>query len=142
MGLKSIPKDNEYFKYFNNNPKGLHQSDCIVRAVANVLDREYVSICMELAELQCDTGLADIALVDKYMSMNGFVKMKRPNHSDGRQYRGYEFVKSPIASCRRRILANIGVGHITSIIDGKINDIWDCSGKCIGNYWIKIDSPK
>lgn len=132
-----IPKDTDCFRYYNNNPKGLHQSDCLVRAVANVLNHSYADVCVELANLQSETGLADIALVDRYMTINGYVKMKQPHHSDGRCYRGHEFVKSIYTANFRRILANIGQGHITSIIDGKIEDIWDCSDRCIGNYWVR-----
>lgn len=139
MSKRIIPDDTENFKYFNNNPKGLHQSDCIVRAVANVLIRDYCEVCKDLSNLQCETGLADVILVDKYMQINGYIKMRQPHHGDGRCYRGREFVSSIYTAGHRRILANIGQGHITSIVDGKINDIWDCSDKVIGNYWIEAD---
>lgn len=139
MAKRVIPEDTESFRYFNNNPKGLHQSDCIVRAISNVLLQDYCYVCRELANLQCDTGLADVALIDKYMQLNDHIKMLKPHHSDGRSYKGSEFVKSTYTCGHRRILANIGRGHITSIVDGKIEDTWDCSNNIIGNYWIKTD---
>ena len=34
-------------------------------------------------------------------------------------------------------VANLGGNHTVCIKDGKVLDIWDSSGGCIGNYWIK-----
>ena len=39
---------------------------------------------------------------------------------------------------RDLIVCTIGGHHVTCIIGGKVTDIWDCTGKFVGNYWKKV----
>ena len=36
-----------------------------------------------------------------------------------------------------RYIAHIGGHHIIAIVDKKVNDTWDSTDGCIGNYWTK-----
>lgn len=104
---------------------------------ANATEIPYNQVVRELAELQCETGYddGDVKLFDKYLASKGWVKHKQPRKDDGTKYTGREF-------CERsrqymRYIANIGGGHIVAIVGCKVWDIWDCTHKCIGNYWTK-----
>ena len=136
------------FRYYNANPKGRITTDCVIRAISTATEIPYHQVVMEMAELQCKTCYddGDAKLYDQYLKSKGWVKYKQPRKPDGTKYTGKEFCKE--ASQRfelldRNIIANIGGGHIVcikanSFYEGhKVWDIWDCTHKCIGNYWIK-----
>ena len=54
---------------------------------------------------------------------------------DGTKYTGKEFCKR--ARKYERYVANLGGNHTVAIVNGKVNDIWDSTDGCIGNYWTK-----
>lgn len=126
------------FIYHNENPKNRITGDCTFRAVARATGKSWAEVVREMAEVSIKTGYAinDKKGIAKYMESIGWVKMAQPRKADKSKYTGAEFCRSnPNITC----VASIGGHHVTAIVDGKINDIWDCSGKCIGNYWIKLE---
>lgn len=98
-------------------------------------------------------GIYDKKGIETYLKEQGFTKCKQPRKYDRTKYTGKEFCKVLQAFGKDpatygneigdgiisapRIVASIGGHHITAIINGKVNDIWDCTGKSIGNYWFK-----
>lgn len=129
--------DTSTFRFYNANPKNKYTTDCVVRAISTALDLPYRDVVMEMAQMQCDTGYdyGDKKLIEKYLELKGCVKHKQPRKPvDNSKYTGKEFCKH-IADKNKRYIANIGGHHIVAIVDGKVNDIWDCTRKCIGNYW-------
>lgn len=143
--------ETDTFHYHNANPKNRITTDCIVRVISTATEIPYNKVVMELAEMQCSTGYdyGDAALIDKYLTSKGFTKNKQPRKEDNTKYTGKEFcyliqerLKNPFRINRlgrikrlSRIVANIGGHHIVAIIDGKVNDIWNSTGGCIGNFW-------
>ena len=125
------------FHYYNANPKNRITTDCVVRAITTALQQDYNKIVMELAEMQCKTGYddGDVKLYDKYLQSKGWTKHKQPRKPDGTKYTGKEFCKR--ARRYERYIANIGGHHVVAIVNGKVNDIWDSTEGCIGNYWTK-----
>jgi hypothetical protein len=136
------------FHYHNQNPRNRITTDCVIRAISAATEIPYNQVVMEMAELQCKTGYddGDVKLYDQYLKSKGWHKYPQPRKPDGTKYTGKEFCQE--ASHRfelldRSIVANIGGGHMVCIKSNtfyeghKIWDIWDCSHKCIGNYWIK-----
>ena len=126
------------FHYYNANPKNRITTDCVIRAVATALDQDYNMTVIELAEMQCDIGYddGDVKLYDKYLQSKGWVRHKQPRKANGKKYTGKEFCLK-LAKKDVRYVANIGGHHIVAIVDGKVNDIWDSTEGCIGNYWTK-----
>lgn len=129
--------DTSTFHYYNANPKNRITTDCVMREICTALQQDYNKTVIEMAELQCKTGYdnGDTKLIEKYLKEKGWVKHKQPRKSDNTKYTGKEF-------CRRarkyeNYIANIGGGHTVAIINGKVNDIWDSTDGCIGNYWTK-----
>lgn len=123
------------FHYYNANPKNKLGGDCVVRAIATALNQSWEKTVRELTEVGIEYGyvLNDKNTYEKYLKTKGWVKCKQPRKSDNTKFTGKEFCKG----LKGTVIAHIGGHHIVAIVDGKINDIWDSSDGCIGNYWIK-----
>lgn len=149
---KGMNPDTKVFHYFNANPKGRITGDCVFRAFATAMERDYNRTVMEMAELMCETGYAlnDKYGEEEYLARNGWVKHKQPRKSNNTKYTGEQFCKllqkylaDPSVDQKsgihaaKRIICHIGGHHTVAIIDGKVWDHWDCTDGCIGNYWTK-----
>lgn len=144
-------KDTATFHFHNENPKGKFTTDCVIRAIALATGYQYNRVVMELAELQCKTGLdaREPRLYGKYLEDIGWVKHKQPRHDDGTKFTGREFCTWLSVNQRKEygnIIAHIGGHHLVAISptccgDGindrfKVCDTWDSTDGCIGNYWV------
>lgn len=126
------------FHFYNANPKNRITGDCVFRAFALAMEQDYNEIVMEMAKLMCETGYAlnDTKGENKYLKLKGWTKHPQPRKVDGSKYTGKEFCEL-IAKKNKRYIAHIGGHHVVAIVDGKVNDIWDSTNGCIGNYWTK-----
>lgn len=124
--------DTSIFHYYNANPHNRITGDCWARALCTGLKIPYTQVVMEMAELQCKTGYDSSELIGRYLASKGWIKYPQPRKANNTKYTGKEFCQyfKP-----ENIIANIGGHHIVAILDGKVNDIWDSTGGCIGNYW-------
>lgn len=137
--------DTSTFHYHNQNPRNRITTDCVIRAISTATEIPYNRVVMELTELQCKTGYddGDAKLYELYLKQEGFIKQKQPRKADNTKYTGAEFCKALqsdygyVIGKDIRIVAHIGGGHIVAIVDGKVWDIWNCTYKTIGNYWVK-----
>lgn len=141
MATRNIP-DTAWFEYHNENPKGRIASDCVIRAIATATGKSWDDVLDGLVEVSHKYKVIpnEPKCYGCYLESLGFVKMKQPRKSDNTKYTGKQFcdwmrtngIKNPI-------VANIGGGHVTVFMPGKckVLDIWDCTSKTIGNYWIK-----
>lgn len=142
------------FLYHNENPKGRITGDCTVRAIARATGMTWDEVLDGLYEMSKKTKyfVNNKENFGKYLESIGWVKHSQPRNWDNTKYTGADWCHhlsiavSPDGSMGS-VIANIGGHHITCIEptnhgDGhncryKIRDIWDCSRKCIGNYWTK-----
>ena len=126
------------FHYYNANPKNRITGDCRIRAIAVACEVPYNQVVMDLARIQCETGYDQTANqgISILMKEYGWVKHPQPRKADNTKYTGKEFCKL-LADKNKRYMANIGGHHVVAIVDKKVNDIWDSTDGCIGNYWIK-----
>ena len=134
--------DTNTFHYHNANPKNKITADCVIRAICTALNEPYETVYKELFEfsLKCGYMLTDKNCYDKYLKSKGWVKHNQPRKEDNSKYTGKEFckeVKEYTFNYPDRIIAKIGSHHIAAIVDGRVNDIWDSTDYCIGNYWTK-----
>ena len=125
------------FHYYNANPKNRITGDCWCRAICTALQISYNQVVMEMAELQCKTGYDASELIAIYLESKGWTKHKQPRKADNTKYTGEEFCLE-LAEKNIRYVANIGGHHIVAIVDCKVNDTWDSTDGCIGNYWESI----
>ena len=144
--------DTDTFKYYNANPKGKITCDCVVRALCTAMDKPYNSVVMEMAELQCYTGLDTTSTegIAAYLKQQGWTRCKQPRKPNGKKYTGKEFcslIMHPTRSeelvltdkpySKNKVIANIGGHHIVAIVDGRIHDTWDSTQGSIGIVWVK-----
>lgn len=136
--------DTKWFRYHNVNPKGKITTDCVYRAISNAMDIPYAQVAREMTELQIETGwdTAEQRLIDKYITSKGWKKHSQPYTYDDldnkKKYTGKQFVEylSRLNSQMfSRVIMNIGSEHLSCIVDGKIEDIWNCSNNCVGVWW-------
>lgn len=136
MTIRKIPSDTPYFHYHNENPKQNRAGDCVVRAIATATGETWETVYREL----CDEGMKmrrmpnETKVYEAYLKKNGWRKMKQPRKSDNTRYTGCEFID---AYNLNNAIMHIGSHHVSCIVDGRVNDIWDCSEGCVGNYWVR-----
>lgn len=126
------------FHYYNANPKNRFTGDCWLRAVCTGLNEPYNEVLQEMVQVHLETGyeMSCSTAIDKYLASKGWVKHKQPRKRDNTKYTGEEFCKK-IADKNKRYICNIGGHHMVAIVDGKVNDTWNSTDGCIGNYWTK-----
>lgn len=139
--------DTSTFHYYNANPHNRKGGDCVVRAICTALEQSWERTVRELTEVGIKHGfvLNDLHTISKYLELKGWEKMPQPRKDDNTKYTGAEWcdrIQEDIIFASngyqlKRIVANLGGNHTVAIIDGKVNDIWNSTGGCIGNYWIR-----
>ena len=127
-----------YFK-FNVNPKGHRTGDCAVRALVGTLGISYeeaIDRCAYWAKKTC-WGLTNKQIMELVLKEYGYVKMKQPRKADGSKYTVGEMDKILSAVQMYEGVFITVANHHTCIKEGKVQDIWDCRNKSVGNYYVK-----
>ena len=115
----------EFIKY-NNNPKGRKTGDCVVRAISLALNQTWEDTYAQFLDVALETGYA-IATKEHftiYLKQRGYEKQKMPK----------EFADE-IAEKDTTYIVNLA-NHLTVIKNKNLYDIWDCSRKSVGNFWV------
>lgn len=145
--IKRIPENTQYYTYHNANPKGRRTTDCVVRALAGVLNQSWESTYRDLFELGIKSCRPpeDDWVVNKYLELKGCLRISQPKKPDGTKFTGEEVCyliqdNSFISNEGQNLsnydfFINIGSGHCSCIIEGKINDTWNCSRHTVGKMW-------
>lgn len=125
----------EFIKY-NNNPKHKRTGDCVIRAIALACNLSWEKVYMDLAQLGCKKGfmINDNKNWQLYLKNLRYSKQKMPRKPNNKKYTVKEFADI-LADEDCTYIINIAK-HLTVVKNKKLFDTWDCSGKCVGNYWI------
>ena len=118
------------FKYYNANPYGNNVSDCVIRSLSVLTNRNWHDVYDELSDLANDVGLlfSNVNFVEDYLDK----RYKRTCHySKTLKEFTEEFPKGKYAVTMDN--------HITAVIDGYIIDSFDPSERVIRCSW-KIDN--
>lgn len=123
----------------NVNPKKRKTGDCSTRALVGTLGISYD----EALKLQMEVSLKTYydptskQVMERILEKFGYVKMKQPRKPDGKKYmvREMDEILSK-QEMREGVLVTVA-SHHTCIVGGKIQDIWDCGYKTVGNYYVK-----
>ena len=134
---KDIYKDTKYYHYHNANPKNRITGDCVVRALTTALCKNYADVVRDLANLWCETGYCGIDKkgIERYLTSLKFTKMKEPRKYDNTKMSLREFIDSHDVS-GKNIICFAGTHHVSCIIDGVVQDIWDCTRETMHTYWV------
>ena len=150
MNRKDKNPTTNWFLYNNVNPKNKINGDCVIRAIANAMNKTWDEVNEDLFKysVKYKTVLNDRHTFEKYLKDNNWVKCKQPRKENNKRYTGKEYVdklndqKEIIKSIYNdniNQIISIGGHHLSCIIfrnnQFRIEDIWDCSEWCVGNYW-------
>lgn len=136
------------FKMVNVNPKGRKTGDCSTRAIAGTLNISWE----EALELQTEEALkskyfpANKEVVERVLARFGWKKMKQPikwgSEDDWGEIRKHKYTVGEMdeiltpEQMREGVLITVA-NHHTCIKDGVVQDLWDCRGKSVGNYYVR-----
>ena len=133
--IRKIPRETSTFHFHNENPKGHRTGDCVIRAIARASGDSWddtltglykVALKMKSEPAWCDC-------YDRYLKEQGWVKGKQPRKEDGKKYTVAEWCRMNPHTTMVVSVSN----HLTCIIDGKCNDIWNCTSKTVLNFWTR-----
>lgn len=127
-------ENRERFIFHNENPRNLvRASDCVIRALANAMDKEWDDVLKELTDVALeikDSPTSD-KVIEKYLQRLGYTKERQLRKEDNTKYTVDEFARY---KDKGNYIIRVA-GHLTSVKDGYIYDTWNCSRKTTGNYW-------
>ena len=132
----------DYYEFINVNPKNKFGGDCVIRAIAHATGQSWEQTIRELTELGIKMGFVcnDDHVYSKYLLQKGFVQCKEPRDVCNRKMTIKEWIDEEQLSEGNQIgvfVVHAGSHHITSIINGKVHDTWNCSTKTMHKYWWK-----
>jgi hypothetical protein len=106
-------------------------SDCVARSIAIASGQSYMATLIALCDLAVEIGAMpnDKWLYEKYLEKIGFTKRGTPRDERNRKIRlcDWQFRNG-------RAVVNVS-GHLTAVIDGVVQDTWDCRRKCCNTIW-------
>lgn len=128
------------FEKTNVNPKGRKTGDCSTRAIATTLGiswEEALRMQMEEA-LKCYYDPTSKQVVERVLARFGYIKMKQPRKLNGKKYTVGELNQILTQKEMQDGVLVTVAHHHTCIKDSVIKDTWNCSGKSVGNYYVKV----
>tara|TARA_R110000868_G_scaffold10027_1_gene49215 strand:+ start:3569 stop:3961 length:393 start_codon:yes stop_codon:yes gene_type:complete len=109
--------------------------DCGARAMAIALQLDYRSVYKELSQANADNGRSRSArsgiMKDTYtevLKRHGWIWMKAPQF-EGRKARCSDLPKGRVIAKQAK--------HFVAVIDGVVNDSWNCTERMVYGYWAK-----
>ena len=134
--IKKQKKDNGKMKFIetNNNPFGLRENDCSIRALATTLDITWDKAIIKLAESSGKTGkmINKTETITLSLINNGFVKLKIKKNSMNIK----EFIND--YAKEYEIYYVLLKGHATAVKGFSLIDTWDCSNEKIESVYKRI----
>lgn len=117
------------FIYYNINPMGKTESDCVCRAISLATNSDYGFIYYLLytnaGEKECD------------MLVKGCYRQILEEHFDLKPRRAYGKTVGEIGRRYRDNSVIIRIrGHLTCTVRGNVWDLWDCSDEIADEYWV------
>lgn len=129
------------FINYNANPKKKKTGDCVIRAICTGLKESWEDTYKGMLDVAFDTyqAISYKKNFEEYLKRKGYIKQKMPKKDNGNKYTIKEFANE-LAKSNTTYIISIR-NHLTTIINKDLYDIWDCSKKSVGNYWIIDDRP-
>ena len=109
--------------------KGTRQGDCVIRAIAIATETDYKLVWEELCDISKPMGQFPNSdkVFETYLKNRGWKKNKYSKPFP--QIKTLQ-LKQAIVYCR----AGYGT-HLTAIVNGDLNDTWDCRDRIAYSYW-------
>ena len=118
------------FRYYNANPYGNNISDCVIRSISVLTNRNWHDVYDELSDLAGDVGLlfSNVNFVEDYLDKR-YPRECHYSKTVGEFAKEYPYGKYAITMDN----------HITSLVNGDIIDTFDPSNRVMRCCW-KIDN--
>ena len=124
------------FVNYNANPKNKKTGDCVIRSISTALDKDYWEVVEDLMKVYKKTGhiINSKQCFQKYLKELGYEMQKMPRKPDNTRYNIQQFTRE-LAKPNKKYIISVA-NHLTCIKNLELIDLWDCSYKFIGNYWV------
>ena len=124
----------------NVNPKHRKTGDCSTRALVGTLGISYDEALKMQTEISLKTYYDPTSkqVMEKVLERFGYAKMKQPRKWDNTKYEVRELDEILTQKHMKEGVLVTVANHHTCIVNGKIQDIWNCGQKTVGNYYVKI----
>ena len=144
---RKLPQETRWFKYHNENPKGRHTGDCVIRALALALQKPWADVIDDLVVEAKDSGysVASKENYEGYLTKKlGWTRHKQPRTESNTKYTGMDFVEYLEAHEDEfylvdTVIAHIGSHHVTVFKredeSWRCYDIWNPTHFCVGNFY-------
>lgn len=122
--------------YENLNPSHRHTGDCVIRAIAKVMNMTWddVSIDLSMMEVMEHKIKTDNSLWGKYLKLNGFKYGTLPDTCPEDCYTLKDFVRDfPVGT----FVVCTG-SHVIAVIDGNWFDIFDSGDEVVTYYYERM----
>ena len=118
-------------KYFPTNLKKDRTNDCVIRAISIATEIDYLKVRDALFDIAKEQGRMpnDKTVYETYLESLGWVKKSPMKNRYNKKYRlGRIKIDRAIFKTTR---------HLSAVVDGNLNDTWDCREWCANSYYIK-----
>jgi len=132
--MKFVNNDGGRSKYFPSKLKKDQAGDCVFRAIATALDKDYKEVWTDLFDLGYAIGqLPNCAKTyEKYLKDHGFIKQKTMKNRRGRKY------KVNKAPWKKDVIYVVHTtSHLTCVKGGDLHDTWNCGEWCANSFYTK-----
>lgn len=115
------------YEFYNENPLGLFEDDCVIRAISCATNKSWDNVYDELSDLAQAKG----TLLDKKEFVRGYLNshFKQISNPPYKVYEVAQNFKNNIVLCTMR-------GHICCIKYGVIYDTFDPSNRVVEDVWL------
>lgn len=119
--------------YFPCSKKKDLAADCVARAIAIALDMDWLYVMKELFAHGLMLGRMpnEPKTYASFLKMHGWVQKKTLKDKNGKKIRLRNW---PLTKGNFIIHTT---NHVTAMVDGVVNDNWDCSSWCANIYYCK-----
>jgi len=120
------------YKEYNAHPKGLKTTDCVVRAIAIAMDKDYLGCRRELNQAKRELGLDSYKETNfLYKYFEHYPRLIFKALKGEPRFKGTDFTELHPEGIYILKMA----GHVTCCKDGVILDTWDCSYRSVYTAW-------
>ena len=127
------PKETEWYTFDTTSKYPDHRScDCVIRAISLATGKTWLEVFDDLTEMAREMYRIpnEEKVYIKYLEKIGWKKHNQPWKTDCDKYTAKEFTNVVRGTAILKL-----AHHLVCVKDGKLHDIWDCGGKCVGVYW-------
>lgn len=117
------------FVEYNRNPLGLHESDCVCRAISLALNEDYYKVKEKLKAVATLFDCEELCVCCYYHLLDDVYNLEN--------IYGYEGIRiKDFTKTHKKGVYIIRIkGHLTCVVDGLCYDSYNCTNELITHIW-------